>query len=245
MCTYVHEENVMKNVNTLETFTKKKLAVACTTATQDRETAKKSGKVFADLMHAEGFRSNHFSKELTSATSIVTGETERAPNPNYTFVYDRALLALPAQDQQLAAMDNPDGLSKADKEIRTLARKVGTDAVSNLIAQLRKREVQEERERETTAAIKAIPDEAMNEAIAKDAVLEADKKEPRYVAALKKAAADQFQSDKAQAKLNPSLAERLAGLVSTLDKHEVWQTESKYVSKWIKKIEEEIEAAKQ
>lgn len=140
-----------------------------------------------DIYYAMGYRAEHFVKEHVSLATGKNGENESVPNELYQDVYDIGIRSLPKRKQELAYMapkdaKDLDGPSKGD---RTDAKGVGTDAVSNTVAALKRRAKKEQEAKdadELAEKIEARLDKRkLAEAKKLDAALMVQSKPPKHV----------------------------------------------------------------
>ena len=108
-----------------------------------------------DQYYAAGYRAEHFTKDLVSLATGKNGENESVPNELYQDVYDIGIRSLPKSMQRLAYMTQKDAkdLDEPSKKDRTDAKKVGTDAVSNTVAALKRRKKEEQKDKDAVELV--------------------------------------------------------------------------------------------
>ena len=120
----------------------------------ERRASAKLNAVY-DKYYGAGYRAEHFAKELTSLATGKNGENESVPNELYQDVYDIGIRSLPKRKQELAYMTQKDAkdLDEPSKKDRTDAKKVGTDAVSNTVAALKRRAKEEQKAKDAAELV--------------------------------------------------------------------------------------------
>ena len=133
------------------------------------------------------------------------GQNESVPNELYQDVYDIGIRSLPKRMQELAYMTPKDvkDLDGPSKEDRKDAKKVGTDAVSNTVAALKRRAKKDQEAKDADELVEKIEARLDKDelALAKklDAALIVQSKPPKHVPKLigdMKAQMEQEDADK-------------------------------------------------
>ena len=175
-----------------------------------------------DEYYGAGYRAKHFAKDLVSLATGKDGQNESVPNELYIDVYDIGIRSLPKRMQELAYMTQKDAndLDEPSKKDRKDAKKVGTDAVSNTVAALKRRAKDDQKAKdadELVGKIKARLDKdelALAEKL--DAALIVQNKPPKHAAKLYGDMKAQMKEEEAEANWEKSTAVKCALLYSTL-----------------------------
>lgn len=196
-----------------------------------------------DQYYAAGYRAEHFTKDLVSLATGKNGENESVPNELYQDVYDIGIRSLPKSMQRLAYMTQKDAkdLDEPSKKDRTDAKKVGTDAVSNTVAALKRRKKEEQKDKdavELVGKIKARLDkDELAEAEKLDAALVVQSKPPKHVPKLIGDMKAQMEQEEADKNWDKSTAVKCALLFKSLKKKERFPTLRKSLEKAIKELD--------
>ena len=208
----------------------------------ERRASAKLNAVY-DEYYGAGYRAEHFAKELTSLATGKNGENESVPNELYQDVYDIGIRSLPKRKQELAYMTQKDAkdLDEPSKKDRTDAKKVGTDAVSNTVAALKRRAKEEQKAKdaaELVGKIKARLDkDELAEAEKLDAALIVQSKPPKHVAKLIGDMQARMEQEDADKNWDKSTAVKCALLFKSLKKAERFPALRKELDKVIKELD--------
>lgn len=208
----------------------------------ERRASAKLNAVY-DKYYGAGYRAEHFAKELTSLATGKNGENESVPNELYQDVYDIGIRSLPKRKQELAYMTQKDAkdLDEPSKKDRGDAKKVGTDAVSNTVAALKRRAKADQKAKdadELVGKIRARLDkDELAEAEKLDAALIVQSKPPKHVAKLIGDMKAQMEQEDADKNWDKSTAVKCALLFKSLKKAERFPALRKELDKVIKELD--------